>query len=47
MAAPFKNRKHAGNILGQMLKPSYCRKDVLVLGIPRGGVEVGFYEPKL
>ncbi|MEN6386852.1 MAG: phosphoribosyltransferase family protein [Phycisphaerales bacterium] len=38
----FKDRKEAGKKLGRLLEP-YKQSDGLVLGIPRGGVEVGFY----
>ena len=39
----FKNREDAGNQLGLFLKPKYASVDPLVIGIPRGGVEVAFY----
>jgi predicted phosphoribosyltransferase len=39
----FQDRKDAGEQLGQYLKPKYGTQDPLVIGIPRGGVEVGFY----
>ncbi|MBI2190270.1 MAG: hypothetical protein HYU49_01890 [Candidatus Levybacteria bacterium] len=35
----FENRQQAGKLLTQKLK-KYKRKDVVVLGIPRGGVVV-------
>jgi len=38
----FKNREEAGEILAQKLKSFKGRKDVLVLGITRGGVVVAF-----
>ena len=38
----FKDRKEAGKKLGKMLEP-YKHSDAMVLAIPRGGVEVGFY----
>ena len=40
---PFKNRRDAGEQLGRYLKPKYGGQHPLVIGIPRGGVEVGFY----
>lgn len=36
------NRRHAGIELGKFLEPAYKDRDVLVLCIPRGGVEVGY-----
>lgn len=39
----FKNRKHAGELLGAFLEPKYKHLNPLVIGIPRGGVEVAFY----
>jgi len=37
----FKDRNHAGKVLGTMLSPEYGKaKDLLVLGIPSGGVPV-------
>ena len=38
----FKNRNEAGIKLGDKLKKYKDRKDVVVLAIPRGGVEVGY-----
>jgi len=38
----FKDRKDAGRRLGRALE-AYKDKDALVLAIPRGGVEVGYY----
>ena len=38
----FEDRKDAGKKLAKALT-QYCNKDVLVLGIPRGGVEVGYW----
>ncbi len=38
----FEDRKDAGQRLARALK-EYKDKNVLVLGIPRGGVEVGYY----
>jgi putative phosphoribosyl transferase len=40
---PFKDRRDAGQQLGQYLKAKYKAQDPLVIGIPRGGVEVGHY----
>lgn len=44
MAIPerFKDRSHAGKLLGQRLSAYAYRPDVLVLALPRGGVPVGF-----
>jgi predicted phosphoribosyltransferase len=41
----FKDRKDAGQALAQELEP-YRSEDVLVLAIPRGGVEVGYQVAK-
>lgn len=38
----FKDRHEAGKILAERLKKYKNKKDVIVLGIPRGGVEVAF-----
>lgn len=38
----FKNRHEAGKKLAEKLKKYKNKKDVIVLGIPRGGVEVAF-----
>lgn len=38
----FRDRKQAGQMLAQRLKAYANRKDVTVLGIPRGGVPVAF-----
>jgi len=38
----FQNRSHAGRILAQYLGQYADRPDVLVLGLPRGGVPVAF-----
>jgi|TARA_Y100000310_G_scaffold284075_1_gene306536 predicted phosphoribosyltransferase len=38
----FKNRHEAGQKLAEALKKFKNKKDVIVLGIPRGGVEVAF-----
>ena len=39
----FKNRKQAGMELGDFLKTKYGGLDPLVIGVPRGGVEVAYY----
>lgn len=39
---PFTDRKAAGILLGQHLTNEYNNQDVLILGIPRGGVEVAY-----
>lgn len=41
----FRDRKHAGEKLAEALE-KYRDKDVLVLGIPRGGVETAYYIAK-
>jgi putative phosphoribosyl transferase len=38
----FKNRYEAGRYLAKRLAPYSMRKDVLVLGLPRGGVPVAY-----
>ncbi len=38
----FEDRSHAGRLLGQLLAPYRARADVVVLGLPRGGVPVAF-----
>lgn len=40
---PFKNRKDAGEQLGNFLKPKYKDLNPLIIGIPRGGIAVGYY----
>jgi putative phosphoribosyl transferase len=42
----FRDRKDAGEQLGKYLKDEYKDKNILVLGIPRGGVEVAYYVAK-
>jgi putative phosphoribosyl transferase len=42
MTARFRDRRHAGRALAQKLEAYARRTDVLVLGLPRGGVPVGF-----
>jgi len=39
----FKNRKDAGMQLGAFLKTEFAREHPLILGIPRGGVEIAYY----
>lgn len=38
----FRDRRHAGQVLAQSLSGYSKRSDVLVLGLPRGGVPVAF-----
>src|SRR5213596_2713186 len=38
----FRNRMHAGQVLGKMLQEYGSREDVVVLALPRGGVPVAF-----
>ena len=38
----FRNRQQAGQILASRLEKYANREDVIVLGIPRGGVPVAF-----
>lgn len=42
MSRVFRNRTEAGQLLAKKLTVYTNRKDVLVLGLPRGGVPVGF-----
>jgi putative phosphoribosyl transferase len=42
MTHPFQDRSHAGRLLGQRLEAYANRADVIVLGLPRGGVPVAF-----
>src|SRR5216684_8530082 len=39
---PFRDRSHAGKLLGQRLRVYADRSDVLVLALPRGGVPVAY-----
>src|SRR5215217_3705282 len=39
---PFRDRRHAGQILARQLADYADRPDVLVLALPRGGVPVGY-----
>jgi putative phosphoribosyl transferase len=38
----FRDRREAGQLLGQQLRPYEGRNDVIVLALPRGGVPVAF-----
>ncbi len=38
----FQDRKEAGRRLAEKLSPYRCKKETLILAIPRGGVEVGY-----
>jgi putative phosphoribosyl transferase len=42
MELPYKNRSEAGRELANALQPYANRPDVLVLGLPRGGVPVAY-----
>jgi len=42
----FKDRKHAGELLAAFLTRGYKQLDPLILGIPRGGVEVAWQVAK-
>lgn len=42
MEVPFRNRREAGQVLAQDLLKYAGRDDVVVLGLPRGGVPVAF-----
>lgn len=39
----FKDRAHAGRKLASLLEPKYKHLNPLVVGVPRGGVEVAYY----
>lgn len=41
-ARPFRDRRHAGQVLAERLSAYANRDDVIVLALPRGGVPVGF-----
>jgi putative phosphoribosyl transferase len=48
MKTTFRNRTEAGRLLAKRLKATYAnRLDVLVLGLPRGGVPVAFEVAKV
>ena len=38
----FRDRAHAGRVLAERLRSYASREDLLVLGLPRGGVPVAF-----
>jgi putative phosphoribosyl transferase len=40
-ARRFRDRTEAGRFLAEQLRPYAGRDDVIVLGLPRGGVPVG------
>lgn len=40
--SPYHNREHAGRVLGQQLKSTVSDANVLVLGLPRGGIVVAY-----
>src|SRR6202158_3269565 len=42
MARRFRDRAEGGKLLARELSKYADRKDVLILGLPRGGVPVGF-----
>jgi len=42
----FKDRKDAGEQLGLFLEAKYKKQNPLIIGIPRGGVEVAYYVAK-
>jgi len=42
----FKDRKDAGEQLGKFLEAKYKNQNPLIIGIPRGGVEVAYYVAK-
>lgn len=42
LSRPLHNRSHAGKVLAQHLRSYANRSDVLVLGLPRGGVPVAY-----
>ena len=46
MELPYKNRSEAGRELANALQPYANRPDVLVLGLPRGGVPVAYQVAK-
>src|SRR5919107_1483294 len=42
VAMRFRDREHAGRVLGERLRRYAGRENLLVLGLPRGGVPVAF-----
>ncbi len=42
MDTPFSNRHEAGRVLAERLRDYAGRSDVVVLGLPRGGVPVAY-----
>ncbi|HEU4563336.1 MAG TPA: phosphoribosyltransferase [Gemmatimonadaceae bacterium] len=42
MTKRFRDRKEAGRVLAELLRPYAGRSDVIVLALPRGGVPVGY-----
>ncbi|CAN5219975.1 phosphoribosyltransferase [soil metagenome] len=47
MMMKYRDRKHAGILLGQALQELILGEHLLVLGIPRGGFEVAYYTAKI
>lgn len=47
MIMKYRDRKHAGILLGQALQEIFLKDDLLVLGIPRGGLEVAYFAAKV
>ncbi len=43
----FVDRRDAGYEVGKLLEPVYANRNVLVLGIPRGGVEIAYEVAKV
>ena len=39
---PYRDRRHAGQVLADHLRHLACRESLLVLGLPRGGVPVAY-----
>ena len=42
VSAPFRNRADAGRALAEQVRDSVADRDVVVLGLPRGGIPVAF-----